>query len=319
MRYIWQRHKHFFRRQPGSKVFSISEPTEEHALLFIWTSAWLDWKTPFVILHADKFLRAKFDNDINTFFVDNPDQKFVLFQNLLGCVHSYSSLHLFWTIPWLDWRTLFVGLHTDTFLSAKFGNDLSTFFVDKPDKKFLTFKNLLGWIHSHSSPKLIRTTLGLDWRTVLVKLHTDTFLSAKFENDLSTFFVDKPNKKFLMFKNLLGWIHSQPSLNFIWTSSWLDWRTLFVKLHTDTLLSAKFDNDMSYFFVDEPEQKFLRFNNLLDCKHSHSSPHFIWTSHGLDWRTHFVKLHTDTFFERKIWQRHEYFIRRRPRSKVPSF
>ena len=152
-----------------------------------------------------------------------------------------------------------MNLHTETFIGPKFYNDMSTFFVDKPDKKFLLFKNLLGWIHSHSSPKFIWTTLGLDWRTLLVKLHSDTFLSAKFDNDLSNFFVDKPEKKFLMFKNLQGWIHSHPSPHFIRTTPRLDWKTPFVMLHNDNFLGAKSDNDVNTFFVDNPDQKFVCF------------------------------------------------------------
>ena len=136
-----------------------------------------------------------------------------------------------------------------------------------------------------------------------MKLHTDTLLSAKFDNDISSFFVDKPDQKFLRFNNLLECIHSQSSPHFIWTSSWLDWRTLFVKLHANTFLSAKFDIDMSTFFVDKPEKKFLlfkNFKNLLGYRHSHSSPHFIWTFPWLDWRTLFVELHTDIFLAQSL-------------------
>ena len=46
-------------------------------------------------LATETLLGAKFDNDMSTFLVDNPDQKFFLLQNLLGCLHSYSSLILF--------------------------------------------------------------------------------------------------------------------------------------------------------------------------------------------------------------------------------
>ena len=251
-------------------------------------------------LHADTFLSAKFDNDISTFFVDKPDKKFLLFKNLLGCIHSYSSPKFIWPTLELDWRTLLVKLHTDTFLSVKFDNDLSTFFVDKPDKKFLMFKNLQGWIHSQHNPHFIWTSPWLDWRTFFVKLHTDTFFSSEFDNDISSFFVDKPDQKFLRFNNLLDCIHSHSSPHFIWTSHGLDWRTHFVKLHTDTFLSAQFDNDMSTLFVDDLDQKFLLFKNLLRCVHSYSSPHFIWTSSWLDGRTHFVKLHTDTFLSAKF-------------------
>ena len=263
-----------------------------------WTSPRIDWKTRFVKLHPETIIGAKFD-DMSTFFVDNPDQYFFLFQKLLGCIYSYSSLHYIWTSPWLDWKTLFVKLHTDTLLSAKFDN-MGTFFVHNPDQYFLLFQHLLGCIHSYSSPHSIWTSASLDRKTLFVKLHTDAVLSAKFDNDISTFFVDNTDQKMFLFQHLLGCIHSYSSPHSIWTSPWLGWKTLFVKLHTDTLLSAKFYNDMSAFFVDNPDQKFLWFQHLLGCIHSYSSPHSIWTRPWLGWKTLFVKLHTDTLLSAKF-------------------
>ena len=180
---------------------------------------------------------------------------FFLFQKLLGCIYSYSSLHYIWTSLWLDWKTLFVKLHTATLLSAKFDN-MGTFLVDNPDQYFLLFQHLLGCIHSYSSPHSIWTSISLYWKTLFVKLHTDTILSAKFDNDISTFFVDNPYKKFFLLQHLLGCIHSYSSPHSIWTSPGLDWKTLFVKLHNETIIGAKFD-DMSTFFVDNPDQYFF--------------------------------------------------------------
>ena len=205
-------------------------------------------------LHTDTLLSVKFDNDMSTSLVDNPDEKILLLQNLLGCLHSYSSPHSIWTSPWLDWKTLFVKLHTDTLLSAIFDNDMSTFFVDNPDQKFLLFQHLLGCILSYSSPHFIWTSPRLHWKTLFMKLHTDTLLSAKFDNDMSTFFVDNPDQKLLLFQHLLVCILSYSSPHFIWTSPRLHWKTLFMKLHTETPLSAKFVKDMSTFFVDNPDQ-----------------------------------------------------------------
>ena len=127
--------------------FSVSKPTSMYTLL-LYPSIHLnasstEWNTLFVELHSDTFLSAKFDNNLSTFFVDKPDQKFILLQNLLGCIHSYSSPHFINKIFWLDWKTLFV-LHSHTFLSAKLDNDMSTFFVDNPDQKVSPFQSLLG-------------------------------------------------------------------------------------------------------------------------------------------------------------------------------
>ena len=213
-------------------------------------------------LHTETFIGAKFDNDISNIFVDKPDRKFLLLQNLQGWIHSYSSPHFIWTSPWLDWKTLIVKLHTETFIGAKIDNDLSNVFVDIPDQSFLLLQNLLGWIHSYSSPHFIWTIPWLDWKTLIVKLHTETFIGAKIDNDMSNIFVDNPDQKHLLLQNLQGWIHSYSSPHFIWTSPWLDWKTLIVKLHTETFIGAKIDNDLSNVFVDIPDQSFLLLQNL---------------------------------------------------------
>ena len=118
------------------------------------------------------------------------------------------------------------------------------------------------------------------------------------------FFVENPDQKFLLFQNLLGCIHSNSCRHFIWTSSRLDSKTLFVNLHTDNFFSAKFDNDMSTFSEATPDQN--------------SRPHFIWTCPWLDWKTFFVNLSYRDLYRRKIWQRHEYFFIRKARSEIPS-
>ena len=187
---------------------------------------------------------------MRTFFRRQPDPNFPLFQNLLGHFHSYSVLHFLWTSSWLDWITLFVKLRTETFIRAIIDNNMITFFVENPDKKLFLFQNLLGWIHTYFSPHSIWTCPWLDLKLIFVKLHTYTFLSAKFCNDLITFFVffvDKKDINFLLIQNLLGCIHSYSSPNCVSLSSWHDWKTLFVKLRTETFIRANFDEDMRTF------------------------------------------------------------------------
>ena len=146
-------------------------------------------------------------------------------------------------------------LHTDTLLNAKFGNDISTFFVDNPDQKLLLFHHLLGRIDSNFSPHFIWTGPWLDWKTLFVKLHIETFIGAKFDTTWVLFSQTTQIKKFFLLHHLLARIHSYSSPLSFWTSSWPDWKTLFVKLHTDALLSAKFDNDMNTFFRRQPRSK----------------------------------------------------------------
>ena len=126
------------------------------------------------------------------------------------------------------------------------------------------------------------------------------------------FFVNNPDKKLRLFQYLLGSVHSYSSHHFIWTSSWIDWKKNFV------IMSAKIDNDMSIFFVNNPDQKFLLFQYLLGSVHSYTSPHFIWTSLWLDWKTLFVILHTDNIWAQSLTTTWMLSFRRQPRSKIPS-
>ena len=153
----------------------------------------------------------------------------------------------------------------------------------------------------------------------------------------------QPRSKTILFQNLLVCIHSYSSPHSIWKSPWLDWKTPFVKLHTEPFIGAHFDNDLwdyyrrkiwqqhEYFFHRHPRSKILSvFENLLVCIHSYSGPHSIWRGPWLDWKFLFVKLHTETFisakieddlwdyYRCKIWQRHEYFFCRYRRSKILS-
>ena len=138
-------------------------------------------------LHTETFIGAKFDNDISTFFVDNPEQIFFLFQNLIGCINSYSSTHFIWTSSWLDLKTFFVKLLTDTFWGQKLTTTWVLFSWTNQIKKILLFHNLIVCIQPYFSPHSIWTSLWVDWKTLFVKLHTETFIGAKFDNDMSPF------------------------------------------------------------------------------------------------------------------------------------
>ena len=188
-----------------------------------------------------------------------------------------SSTHSNRTSPLLDWKTRFVKLHTDRHTFERKTWQWHEYFFRRSPRSItlFLFQPLLGCIHSYFSPHFIWTGPWLDWKTLFVKLHTDTPFSAKFDNDLSIFFADNPNQQLFLLQHLLACIHSYSSPHFTWTSPWLELKTLFVKRHTDSLLSAKFDNVMSASFVDNPDQKFLLIQNLVWCLHSCSAPALI--------------------------------------------
>ena len=60
----------------------------------------------------EQFLSSKSDNVSTTFFSDQLDQQWVLFQNLLlGLWHSYVEPQFNWSSPWLRLNSLFMKTH----------------------------------------------------------------------------------------------------------------------------------------------------------------------------------------------------------------
>ena len=83
---------------------------------------------------------------------------------------------------------------------------------------------------------LRRTSTNLDKSLTRLKLTfhetaQEFILSSKFDNVLSTFFVDDLYQILSLFHNLLGLWHSYLGPQLIWTSPWQDWKSLFMKLH----------------------------------------------------------------------------------------
>ena len=166
-------------------------------------------------------------------------------------------------------------LNTDNFLSANFGNDMSSFFVNNSEQELLLFEKLLGCIDSYSGPHSIWTCPWLAWKTLFVKLHTEIFWAQILATTWVIF--SKTPQNFFLFQNLIGCIYSYSNPSSIWTCPWLDWKSL-LKLHTDNSLRAKFDNDISTFFRRQPRSKNLSAENLLGCTNYHSGSHSVWTS-----------------------------------------
>ena len=123
----------------------------------------LDWKALFV-----KLPKFKFELEIwqppKYFFVEQPDQKFLLTQHLLGGIHSSASPQFSRISPRLDWKALFVKLPKFKF-ELEIWQPPKCFFVEQPDQKFLLMHNLLGGIHSSASPQFSRISPRIDWKS----------------------------------------------------------------------------------------------------------------------------------------------------------
>ena len=115
------------------------------------------------------------------------------------------------------------------FLSSKFDNVLSIrrwpisiiISVSEPTR----IMTLLLRSSTHLNESLARLKITFH------KTAQNYFLSSKFDNVLSTFFVDDLYQILSLFQNLLGLWHSYLGPQPIWTSPWQDWKSLFIKLH----------------------------------------------------------------------------------------
>ena len=177
------------------------------------------------------FLSSKFDNVLSTFFVDDLYQILSLFQSLLGFMTLLlrTSTHLNKSLTRL--KITFHKTAQEYFLSSKFDNVLSTFFVDDLYQILSLFQSLLGFM-----TLLLRTSTHLNKSLTRLKITfhktaQEYFLSSKFDNVLSTFFVDDLCQILSLFQNLPGLWHSYLGPQSIWTSPWQDWKSLLMKLH----------------------------------------------------------------------------------------
>ena len=177
------------------------------------------------------FLSSKFDNVLSTFFVDDLYQILSLFQSLLGFMTLLlrTSINLNLSLERL--KITFRETAQEYFLSSKFDNVLSTFFVDDLYQILSLFQSLLGFM-----TLLLRTSTHLNKSLTRLKITfhktaQEYFLSSKFDNVLSTFFVDDLCQILSLFQNLPGLWHSYLGPQSIWTSPWQDWKSLLMKLH----------------------------------------------------------------------------------------
>ena len=112
-----------------------------------------------------------------------------------------TSIHLNKSLTIL--KMTFYEIAQAQFLSVKFNNVVSTFFVNHLDQKL-----------SHSEPTRVmtllhRTSIHLNKSLTILKMTfyeiaQAQFLSVKFNNVVSTFFVNHLDQKLSLIQNLLG-------------------------------------------------------------------------------------------------------------------
>ena len=178
-REIWQRIKYFFRIPPRSKILSTSDCTRTATLL---TRPSIHLNRSLTRLKSDlgwntirAFLSAKFDNVSSTFFVYHLSQKFFPPQTVLGQGHSSLDPQFIWISPWPGWKAIYVETLYSAFLSAKFDNVSSTFFVYHLGQKLFPPQTALGQWHPSLDPQFIWIRPWLGWKRFILKHYIARF------------------------------------------------------------------------------------------------------------------------------------------------
>ena len=138
------------------------------------------------------------------------------------------------------------------------------------------------------------------------------FLSSKFDNVLSTFFVDHLDGKLAQFENLqnLKIIRGPRRPSTQLKKFFTRLKIAFHETAQEYFLSSNFDIVSTTFFVDHLDGKIAPSQDLLGLSNSLLDPHFIWKSPSLDWISLFMKMHKSILiFELKIWRVNNFFRR----------
>ena len=106
--------------------------------------------------------------------------------SLSDCTRRTVTLSLdpqfIWISPWLGWKAIYIETLYNEFLSAKYDNVSSTFFVFYQGQKFFPSQTVLGQWHSSLDPQFIWKTTWLVWEAIYVETLYSEFLRAKFDN-----------------------------------------------------------------------------------------------------------------------------------------
>ena len=129
--------------------------------------------------YIERFFSAKFDNVSSTLFVYRLGQKFFPTQTLLGQWHSSLDPQFIWMSPWEGWKAIYVETLYSEFLSAKFDNVSSTFFVYHLGQKFFPSQTVLGQRHSSLDPQVIWISPWLGWKAIYVETLYRAFFLAR--------------------------------------------------------------------------------------------------------------------------------------------
>ena len=166
---------------------------------------------------------------IEYFFRIPPRSKIISLSDFTWTVTLLLDPQFIWISPWLGWKAIYVETLYSEFLSAKFDNVSSTFFVYHLGQKLFHSQTVLGLWHSSLDPQFIWISPWISWKAIYVETLYSEFLSAKFDNVSSTFFVYHLGQKLFHSQTVLEPWHSSLDGQFIWISPWLGWKAIYVE------------------------------------------------------------------------------------------
>ena len=132
--------------------------------------------------------------------------------------------------------------------------------------------------------RLLRTSTHLNKSLTRLKFSfhktaQEQLLGSKFDNVLSTFFVDDLYQILSLFLSLLGLWHSDLEPQPIWTSPLQDWKSLFMKLQncTGVFFELEILQRVKYFF-----RRWPIWNIISVLEHTRIMTLLLWTSTHLN-------------------------------------
>ena len=158
-----------------------------------------------------------------------------LFKNPLGLWHSYLGPPTIWTSPWQEWKSVFMKLQncTRVFFELEIWQRVKLFFRRWPTSNIISVSEptriMTFLLRSSTHLNKYLTRLKISFHET-AKLRKSMFV-LEIRQRVKYFFRRWPTSNIISVSEptriMTFLLRAQP----IWTSTWQDWKSLFMKLH----------------------------------------------------------------------------------------
>ena len=235
---------------------------------FIWISPWLFWKAIFFETLFIEFFSAKFDTVSSTFFCITPKSKILSLSDFTQTVTLLPSPSILLNMSLTRLKSNLCWNTIKRVFEREIWRRIEYFFPIPPRSKILSLSDGNRTVTLPLDPQLIWISPLQGWKAIYFETLYSEFLSGKFDNVSSNFFLNHLGQKFFPSQTVLGQWHSSLDPQFIWISPWLDWKAIYFETLYSEFLSGKFDNVSSNFFLNHLGQKFFPSQTVLEPLHS---------------------------------------------------